>query len=152
MYDDVNLTKPRREPKYNALVSYTRMRRKLKIEYLLPGGRVVQARCRILSSLLLNAQSLMGIPYMVKALRWSQTILNPYIAALLKHLDILKVKITLLAAIGQYYSNTIVRVWICILKWNQTALYGADTAPNGADTAPIGAETAPRVRFGPYQG
>ena len=94
----------------------------------------------------------MGIPYMVKALRWSQTILNPYIAALLKHLDILKVKITLLAAIGQYYSNTIVRVWICILKWNQTALYGADTAPNGADTAPIGAETAPRVRFGPYQG
>ena len=56
MYDDVNLTKPRREPKYNALVSYTRMRRKLKIEYLLPGGRVVQARCRILSSLLLNRQ------------------------------------------------------------------------------------------------
>ena len=52
MYDDVNLTKPRREPKYNALVSYTRMRRKLKIEYLLPGGRVVQARCRILSSLI----------------------------------------------------------------------------------------------------
>ena len=52
MYDDVNLTKPRREPKYNALNSYTRMRRKLKIEYLLPGGRVVQARCRILSSLI----------------------------------------------------------------------------------------------------
>ena len=52
MYDDVNLTKPRREPKYNALISYIRMRRKLKIEYLLPGGRVVQARCRILSSLL----------------------------------------------------------------------------------------------------
>ena len=52
MYDDVNLTKPRREPKYNALISYTRMRRKLKIEYLLPGGRVVQARCRILSSLM----------------------------------------------------------------------------------------------------
>ena len=51
IYDDVNLTKPRRESKYNVLVSYTRMRRKLKIEYLLPGGRVVQARCRILSSL-----------------------------------------------------------------------------------------------------
>ena len=56
MYDDVNLTKPRREPKYNALISYTRMRRKLKIEYLLPGGRVVQARCRILSSLVFGTK------------------------------------------------------------------------------------------------
>ena len=54
IYGDVSLTKPRREPKYKTLVSYTRMRRKLKIEYLLPGGRVVQARCRILSSLLVS--------------------------------------------------------------------------------------------------
>ena len=61
MYDDVNLTKPRREPKYNALVSYTRMRRKLKIEYLLLGGRVVQARCRILSSLLRQVDA-RGVP------------------------------------------------------------------------------------------